>query len=97
LRGWRQYAIAATLAVPAAALSVLLTTPFLLAGKVEALLRAYAAAAGLEREDSLVYQWMAMSEGGARWALPLLLALACIAAANRLAPAGLNRRRGDVR
>lgn len=88
LRGWRRRAAAGVLAVPAAALSLLLTSPFLLAGKVEALLRAYAANAGLEREGSLVYQWMAMSEGGARWALPLLLALACIALANRLAPPG---------
>ncbi len=86
LRGWRQHATAAVLAVPAAALSLLLTSPFLLAGKVEALLRAYAASAGLEREGSLVYQWMTMSEGGARWALPLLLALVCVAIANLFVP-----------
>jgi len=91
LRGWRQYATAAALAVPAATLSLLLTSPFLLAGKVEALLRAYAANTGLEREDSLVYQWMTMSEGGARWALPLLLALTCIALANRFAPSSRRR------
>ncbi|MEQ8661275.1 MAG: hypothetical protein RLW62_10690 [Gammaproteobacteria bacterium] len=86
LSGWRQHAVAAALAAPLAALAVLLTTPFLLAGKVEALLRAYAASAGVARDQSLVYQWMLMSEGGARWALPLLLALVAVTVAARSAP-----------
>ncbi|MEQ8232539.1 MAG: hypothetical protein RLW61_19385 [Gammaproteobacteria bacterium] len=83
LSGWRQHVVAAALGVPLAGLSILLTTPFLLAGKVEALLRAYALRAGFERETSLVYQWMMMSEGGARWALPLLLALLAVGIASR--------------
>ena len=65
--------------VPAALLALALTTPFLLAGKIEGMLQDHAAAAGVARPQSPVLTWMLFTEGGARWLLPIVLALICIA------------------
>ena len=65
--------------VPAALLSLALTTPFLLAGKVETLVQDYAARSAIVRREPLVLTWMLFCEGGGRWLLPLLLGLACVA------------------
>lgn len=68
--------------------SIALTTPFLLAGKIEALLAERATSLGLAREPSLLVHWMLFTEGGGRWLLAVLLALICVRASAALDSAG---------
>jgi hypothetical protein len=77
-RDLRQRLLLLVLAAPAAVLSLLLTTPLLLAGKIEVLLLERAAGMGLARTPSWVTHWMLFTEGGGRWLLALVLALVCV-------------------
>lgn len=66
------------LAVPLASIAVVLTTPLLLAARVETLVLDHAQAAGVVRDPSWLVHWMIWAEGGGRWLLALVLALACV-------------------
>ncbi|MGR8921320.1 MAG: hypothetical protein ACU85V_17020 [Gammaproteobacteria bacterium] len=85
--GWRQRAVLLTAALPAAVLAVALTTPFLLAGKVEIALQNAAAQARVARDAPFVLDWMLFTEAGGRWLVPLVLGCVCIALAGALVPA----------
>lgn len=75
-RWQRRVAMLAT-SVPAALLALLVTTPFLLAGKIEIGLQRQAAALGIERAEPLFLDWMLFTEVGGRWLIPLILAAGC--------------------
>lgn len=77
-RSWRQRLALFALAAPAAALTIALTTPFLLAGKIEVMLQERAAAMGIAYPQPFSLHWMIFAEGGGRWLLALLLALLCV-------------------
>ena len=66
------------MSVPAAALSLLFTTPFLLVGKIETLLQEYAFNARVVRDEPLYLDWMLFTESGGRWLLPISLGLFCV-------------------
>lgn len=73
-------------ALPMIALVSSLTTPFLLAGKVQMFLMDLAARNGSQRDGGLLVEWLIFTETGGRWLLPLLLAAAIILAVNRSEP-----------
>lgn len=85
--GWHRRLALFGAALPAAALAVALTTPFLLAGKVEILLQERAGTLGISLPEPLTLQWMLFAEGGGRWLLPLLLGLLCVVFIDWLMPA----------
>ena len=63
------------LALPAAVVTLLLTTPFLLVGKVESLLQEEAFKMRVVRDEPLYLNWMLFTEAGGRWLLPISLGL----------------------
>lgn len=75
---WKHRGILLLLSLPAAALSLLLTTPFLLVGKVEGLLQDQATQVGIVREKPIYLDWMLFTEVGGRWLLPICLGLICV-------------------
>ncbi len=78
MKHWRQRMALFASAIPAAVLAVALTTPLLLAGKIDMMLQERAAAAHIALPEPLSLRWMLFAEGGGRWLLPLLLALLCV-------------------
>lgn len=88
---WRRRMMAMLLGVPGALLAVALTTPFLLAGKVEMLLQERSALAGIVRAEPAVLRWMLFTEGGGRWLLAIVLALLVIALIDVVMPARATR------
>lgn len=72
------------LALPAAVITLLLTTPFLLVGKVESLLQEQASTMRVIREKPLYLDWMLFTEVGGRWLLPISLGLLCVWLLNSL-------------
>lgn len=75
---WRSRVILVLMSLPAAALSLLFTTPFLLVGKIETLLQEYAFNARVVRDAPLYLDWMLFTESGGRWLLPISLGLCCV-------------------
>ena len=75
---WKHRMILVLMSVPAAALSLLFTTPFLLVGKIETLLQEYAFNARVVRDEPLYLDWMLFTESGGRWLLPISLGLFCV-------------------
>ncbi len=65
------------MAVPALFFVSALTTPLQLLGNLELGFQNAAASVGLVREPPLVLTWMLLTEGGGRWLLPVLAAVAC--------------------
>ncbi len=63
------------LSLPGAVITLLLTTPFLLVGKVESLLQEQASTMRVVREEPLYLSWMLFTEAGGRWLLPISLGL----------------------
>ena len=72
-------------------LAVALTTPFLLAGKIEMLLQERSALAGIVRAEPAILRWMLFTEGGGRWLLAIVLALLVIALIDVVMPARTTR------
>lgn len=83
----RQRIVVMLAGVPAALLALALTTPFLLAGKIEVLLQERAAAAGVPRAEPGILRWMLFTEGGGRCLLAIVLALLIIAVVDVMLPA----------
>ena len=73
--------------VPGALLAVALTTPFLLAGKIEMLLLERSAAMGVPRAEPGILRWMLFTEGGGRWLLAIVLAFVILIMVDILMPA----------
>lgn len=72
------------LSLPATLITVALTTPFLLVGRVEIMLGEIAFQRGEQREEPFTLTWLLFTEGGGRWILPIILAAICVVAAKRL-------------
>ncbi len=87
---WRRRIIVMLAGVPSALLAVALTTPFLLAGKIEMLLQQRAAAMGVPRAEPGLLRWMLFTEGGGRWLLAIVLALLIITVVDIMLPARSN-------
>ena len=83
VRNWKSRGKLVLMSLPAAAMSLLFTTPFLLVGKIETLLQEYAFNAQVAREAPLYLDWMLFTESGWRWLLPISLGLMCVWALNR--------------
>ena len=66
------------LGIPAALVCLALTTPFLLAGKIEMLYQIHGSDTSAPRAEPFFLSWMLFTEGGGRWLLPLLMAIACV-------------------
>lgn len=75
---WKHRGYLLLLSVPAATVTLLLTTPFLLVGKVETLLQEQASTMKVVREKPLYLDWMLFTEAGGRWLLPISLGLLCV-------------------
>ncbi|MEM7466407.1 MAG: hypothetical protein AAF387_05920 [Pseudomonadota bacterium] len=75
---WKQRGTLLLLSLPAGVLTLLLTTPFLLVGKVETFLQEYASKAKVVREKPLYLDWMLFTEVGGRWLLPICLGMLCV-------------------
>ena len=88
---WRRRLVVMVAGVPAALLAVALTTPFLLAGKIEMLLQERSALAGIVRAEPAILRWMLFTEGGGRWLLAIVLALLVIALIDVVMPARTTR------
>lgn len=78
VRRWLHRLVLLALGVPAALLSLALTTPFLLAGKVEIVLQQRAQSMGVERPEPFFLTWMLFTESGGRWLVPIVLACVCV-------------------
>ena len=72
------------LAVPALLFVSAVTTPIQLLGNLEIGFINAAMAAGFTREPSWILNWMLLTEGGARWLIPVLVGVACGAMVRRL-------------
>ena len=83
LKSWKSRGILILMSIPAAVLSLLFTTPFLLVGKIETLLQEYAFNAQVARDAPLYLDWMLFTESGGRWLLPISLGLICVWTLNR--------------
>jgi hypothetical protein len=88
---WRRRIVVMLAGVPAALLALALTTPFLLAGKIEILLQERCAFAGVARAEPAVLRWMLFTEGGGRWLLAIVLALLVIVAVDIAMPSRSTR------
>jgi hypothetical protein len=66
------------LSLPATLITVALTTPFLLAGRVEIMFSEMAYQRGEQREEPFALTWLLFTEGGGRWLLPIVMAACCI-------------------
>lgn len=86
-----RHAVVMLAGVPGALLAVALTTPFLLAGKVEMVIQERSALAGLARAEPALLRWMLFTEGGGRWLLAIVLALVIIAIIDGIMPAHRQR------
>lgn len=75
---WKHRGVLLLLSLPAALLSLVLTTPYLLVGKVEGLLQDQAQQVGVIRDKPLYLDWMLFTEVGGRWLLPICLGLICV-------------------
>jgi len=84
---WRRRMVVMLAGVPGALLALALTTPFLLAGKIEMLLLERAAAMGVPHAEPGLLRWMLFTEGGGRWLLAIVLALVIIVAIDVVMPA----------
>ena len=84
---WRRRTVVMLAGVPGALLALALTTPFLMAGKIEMLLLERAAAMGVPRAEPGLLRWMLFTEGGGRWLLAIVLALVIIVAIDLVMPA----------
>ena len=84
---WRRRMVVMLAGVPGALVTLALTTPFLLAGKIEMLLLERAAAMGVPRAEPGLLRWMLFTEGGGRWLLAIVLALVIIVAIDVVMPA----------
>jgi hypothetical protein len=71
------------LTLPATLITVALTTPFLLVGRMEIMLSEMAFQRGEQRQEPLVLTWLLFTEGGGRWLLPIIMAVSCILIARR--------------
>ena len=74
----KQRGLLLLLSLPAALITLLMTTPFLLVGKVESLLQEQASAMRVVREKPAYLDWMLFTEVGGRWLLPISLGLLCV-------------------
>ncbi|MGR8950704.1 MAG: hypothetical protein ACU84Q_21895 [Gammaproteobacteria bacterium] len=83
---WKHRGILLLLSIPAAVASLLLTTPFLLVGKVEGLLQDQATQIGIVRDKPAYLDWMLFTEVGGRWLVPICLGLFCVWLQNSLFP-----------
>jgi hypothetical protein len=79
--GLRERSVLLLLSLPAALITVALTTPFLLAGRIEIMFSEIAFQRGDQREEPLAVTWLLFTEGGGRWILPIVMAICCIVAA----------------
>lgn len=75
---WQHRGILLLLGIPATAVTLLLTTPFLLVGKVESLLQEQAASLQIVRDKPWYLHWMLFTEVGGRWLLPITCGLLCV-------------------
>jgi hypothetical protein len=66
------------LSLPATLITVALTTPFLLAGRMEIMFSEMAFQRGEQREEPFALTWLLFTEGGGRWLLPIVMAACCI-------------------
>lgn len=82
--------------VPLTVVSVLLTSPFLLVGKVETLLQTRADAFGVLRAEPFYLHWMLFTEAGGRWLIPIVLGTACAMLLRRILAMGSSAPGGGV-
>jgi hypothetical protein len=80
----RERVILLLLSLPATIITVALTTPFLLAGRVEIMFSEIAFQRGEQRPEPFVVTWLLFTEGGGRWLLPVVMAVGCIFATKRI-------------
>ncbi len=73
---WQQRAYMLLAAIPCILIVAVVTTPMQLLGTLEISLQNYAATMGYLRHEPRVLTWMLLTEGGARWLIPVLLGVA---------------------
>jgi hypothetical protein len=76
--GLRERIVLLLLSLPATLISVALTTPFLLAGRIEIMFSEIAFQQGDQRQEPFAVTWLLFTEGGGRWLLPIIMAAGCI-------------------
>jgi len=84
LKNLRQTLALCAMAIPAVLLVSAVTTPIQLLGNLEIGFINAAVAAGFNREPSWILDWMLLTEGGARWLIPVLVGIACGGIVRRL-------------
>lgn len=84
LKNLRQSLALCVMAIPAVLFVSAVTTPIQLLGNLEIGFINAAVAAGYSREPSWILNWMLLTEGGARWLIPVLVGIACGAIVRRL-------------
>lgn len=94
----REAAVRTVLTIAAAPLVLALSTPLLLVGRQQMIFVEAAMRQGASFHEPALVTLMIFMESGGRWLVPLVLAVACIAASRRLCvkPGGIHLREGTL-